>query len=90
MAGSERRFRDRRSTNDRRHDRRETGDRRHPVDDLPSRRTDVTRMEHENLCRQIDQLIRLLERVEIELHQQTQRIDQLDADFRGMVRERPV
>ena len=80
MASSERRVGDRRST----------GDRRQTADDLPSRRMDVTRLEHENLCRQIDQLIRLLERIEMGLHQQTQRIDQLDADFRALMRDRPA
>jgi hypothetical protein len=90
MADSERRGRDRRSTGDRRHDRRAAADRRLTADDLPSRRMDVTRMEHENLCRQIDQLIRLLERIELGLHQQTQRIDQLDSDFRVLMRDRPA
>ena len=76
MAPSERRVRDRRAAGDR------------SPDDLPSSRMDVTRLEHENLCRQIDHLLRLLERVEIGLHQQTQRIDQLDTDFRNLLRDR--
>jgi hypothetical protein len=41
-------------------------------------------MEHENLCRQIDELIRMLQRIEIGLSQQTQRVDQLDHDFRAL------
>jgi hypothetical protein len=49
---------------------------------------DVSRLEHENLCRQIDDLIRLLQRMEDELHQQTSRINQLDNDFRILIRER--
>ena len=47
-------------------------------------------MEHENLCRQIDELIRTLQRIEIGLNQQTQRIDQLDTDFRVLLRDRPA
>ena len=45
-------------------------------------------MEHENLCRQIDELIRMLQRIELGLNQQTQRIDQLDNDFRALLRVR--
>jgi len=56
--------------------------------DLPSHRLDVSRMEHENLCRQIDELIRMLQRIEAGLNMQTQRIDQLDSDFRVLLRER--
>jgi hypothetical protein len=78
MAPAERRSRDRRTTRDR----------RISADDLPSRRLDVSRMEHENLCRQIDELIRMLQRIELGLNQQTQRIDQLDNDFRALLRDR--
>ena len=78
MAPAERRFRDRRTRLDR----------RIAADDLPSRRLDVSRMEHENLCRQIDELIRMLQRIELGLNQQTQRIDQLDNDFRALLRDR--
>ena len=81
MAPAERRFRDRRNTDDRRIV---------AAADLPSRRLDVSRMEHENLCRQIDELIRTLQRIEIGLNQQTQRIDQLDTDFRVLLRDRPA
>jgi len=78
MAPAERRSRNRRTTHDR----------RISADDLPSRRLDVSRMEHENLCRQIDELIRMLQRIETGLNQQTQRIDQLDNDFRALLRDR--
>jgi len=78
MAPAERRSRDRRTTRDR----------RISADDLPSRRLDVSRMEHENLCRQIDELIRMLQRIELGLNLQTQRIDQLDNDFRALLRDR--
>ena len=78
MAPAERRSRNRRTTRDR----------RISADDLPSRRLDVSRMEHENLCRQIDELIRMLQRIELGLNQQTQRIDQLDNDFRVLLRDR--
>ena len=81
MAPAERRFRDRRNTDDRRIV---------AAANLPSRRLDVSRMEHENLCRQIDELIRTLQRIEIGLNQQTQRIDQLDTDFRVLLRDRPA
>ena len=74
MAPAERRSRDRRTSRDR----------RISADDLPSGRHDVSRMEHENLCRQIDELIRMLQRIEIGLSQQTQRVDQLDHDFRAL------
>jgi hypothetical protein len=78
MTPSERRSRDRRVVSDR----------RAIADDLPSRRNDVSRLEHENLCRQIDELIRMLQRVEMTLNQQTNRIDRLDNDFRVLLRER--
>jgi len=78
MAPGERRFRARRTTNDR----------RISADDLPSHQLDVSRLEHENLCRQIDELIRMLQRIETTLSQQTHRIDQLDKDFRVLLRER--
>ena len=78
MASAERRSSDRRTTRDR----------RMVAADLPSHRLDVSRMEHENLCRQIDELIRMLQRIEAGLNMQTQRIDQLDSDFRVLLRER--
>jgi hypothetical protein len=84
MAPLERRLRNRRETADRR----VAVDRRVTADDMPSRRMDVSRMEHENLCRQIDELIRSTQRIEIGLNRQTERIDQLDTDFRMLLRER--
>jgi len=84
MAPLERRLRNRRETADRR----VAVERRVTADDMPSRRMDVSRMEHENLCRQIDELIRSTQRIEIGLNRQTERIDQLDTDFRMLLRER--
>jgi hypothetical protein len=80
MASAERRFRDRRISYDR----------RAVASDLPSQRLDVSRLEHENLCRQIDELIRILQRIENGLSQQAHRIDKLDTDFRVLLRDRPV
>ena len=67
MIPAERRVRDRRATNDR----------RVLADDLPSRHLGVTRREYENLCRQIDELMPMLQRIENDLSQQAYRIDQL-------------
>ena len=40
----------------------------------PSRRMDVTRLEHENLCDQVDDMLRTLRRLENELREQDRRI----------------
>jgi hypothetical protein len=39
---------------------------------------DVTRLEHENLCRQMDEALRMLRRIEAELHTQSARIAMLE------------
>jgi hypothetical protein len=39
---------------------------------------DVTRLEHENLCRQMDEVLRMLRRIEHELHVQRDRISALE------------
>jgi len=49
---------------------------------LPSRRLDVTRIEHENLCDQMDEVVRLMRRLEAEIRAQSQRIGQLEALLR--------
>jgi hypothetical protein len=39
---------------------------------------DVTRLEHENLCGQMDEVLRMLRRIEAELHTQSERIVALE------------
>jgi len=45
---------------------------------LPSEHVDVTRLEHENLCNQIDEVLRTLLRIEAELRAQSERIKTLE------------
>jgi len=49
---------------------------------LPSRRIDVTRLEHDNLCHQMDEVVRMMRRLESEMRAQSQRIGQLEALLR--------
>jgi hypothetical protein len=58
---------------------RRKSERRRPT---PSERMDVTRMEHENLCGQIDEVLRMLRRIEGELHRQSERIVALEGQYR--------
>ena len=39
---------------------------------------DVTRLEHENLCSQMDQVLQMLRRIELELVRQGERITRLE------------
>ncbi len=52
----------------------------------PSTAVDVTRLEHENLCGQIDEVIRSLHRIEGQLHSQEDRIAVLERDIGALVR----
>jgi hypothetical protein len=45
---------------------------------LPSQHVDVTRLEHENLCGQMDEVLRMLRRIESELRAQGERIATLE------------
>ena len=54
---------------------RRLGDRRTP----PSQRLDVSRLEHENLCSEMDEVLRVMRRIEAELRSQTERIARLEA-----------
>ena len=45
---------------------------------LPSQSADVSRLEHENLCKQMDQVLRTLHRIETELDAQSDRIAALE------------
>jgi hypothetical protein len=45
---------------------------------LPSEHLDVTRLEHENLCGQMDEVLRRLRRIEAELTAQCDRIGALE------------
>jgi hypothetical protein len=38
----------------------------------------VTRLEHENLCQQVDEVLRMLRRIEAELQRQQQRIERIE------------
>jgi hypothetical protein len=49
----------------------------------PGHLVDVTRMEHENLCRQVDDVLRLLRRMEAELQRHQQRIEKIEAALDG-------
>jgi len=40
-------------------------------------------MEHENLCRQVDDVLRLLRRMEAELQRHQQRIEKIEAALDG-------
>lgn len=44
----------------------------------PSIAFDVTRLEHENLCQQVDEVLRMLRRIEAELQRQQQRIERIE------------
>jgi hypothetical protein len=58
---------------------RRKSDRRVP----PSQHMDVTRLEHENVCGQIDELFRILRRFELELHAHGDRIAALEQALRS-------
>jgi hypothetical protein len=45
---------------------------------VPSEHFDVTRLEHENLCGQMDEMLRMLRRIETELRRQGERIAALE------------
>lgn len=49
----------------------------------PGDSVDVTRLEHENLCRQVDEVLRMLRRVEAELQRQQQRIERIETAIDG-------
>jgi hypothetical protein len=46
---------------------------------FPGQQIDVTRLEHENLCRQIDEVLRSIRRIEAELRTQADRIAVLES-----------
>jgi len=54
---------------------RRLGDRR----TLPSQRIDVSRLEHENLCSEMDEVLRVVRRIESELRSQSERIARLES-----------
>jgi hypothetical protein len=62
---------------ERRQGERRNGDRRRPS----GAAVDVTRIEHENLYGQVEQILRTLARVEGKLQGLTDRMDRLEADF---------
>jgi len=45
----------------------------------PSQRLDVSRLEHENLCSEMDEVLRVVRRIEAELRNQSERIARLEA-----------
>ena len=49
----------------------------------PGDSIDVTRLEHENLCRQVDDVLRMLRRIEAELQRQQQRIERIETAIDG-------
>ena len=56
------------------HGERRIADRRTP----PSQRLDVSRLEHENLCHEMTEAVRVLRRIEMELRSQSERIARLE------------
>jgi hypothetical protein len=46
---------------------------------LPGQHTDVTRLEHENLCKQMDEVLRTLRRLETELRAQAGRLSVVES-----------
>jgi hypothetical protein len=71
--GTERRLADRRHVDRRR---------------LPSTSADVTRLEHENLYGQVEELVRLMRRVEGELHDQRDRIVRIETAIETLSQRR--
>jgi len=71
--GTERRLGDRRTVDRRR---------------LPSRSADVTRLEHENLYGQVEELVRMMRRMEGELHDQRDRIVRIEAAIEALNQRR--
>jgi hypothetical protein len=57
-------------------ERRRGGDRRAQQ---PSQQIDVTRIEHENLCGQVNEILRILRRLEFDVHAQGDRIATIEA-----------
>lgn len=54
---------------------RRRGDRR----TFPGQHIDVTRLEHENLCKQMDEVLRVIRRIEAELRAHADRIAVLES-----------
>ena len=52
---------------------------------MPGTSVDVTRLEHENLCRQIDDLLRTVQRIEQELSRQRSCIESLERDVATVI-----
>ena len=46
---------------------------------------DVTRLEHENLYGQVEEVLRYLRRIETELHVQRERLDTLEHDVQTLL-----
>lgn len=60
------------------------GDRRQP----PSESRDVTRLEHENLYGQVEQIVRNMRRFEAELDNHLNRIKRLEDEMNALLRRR--
>lgn len=56
---------------------------------LPSTSLDVTRLEHENLYGQVEELVRIVRRLEIQLHEQRDRIVRIESAVDGLTQRRP-
>ena len=50
---------------------------------------DVTRLEHENLYGQVEEILRMLHRIELELHAQRARIDAVERDIEALLLRQP-
>lgn len=56
---------------------------------MPSALIDVTRLEHENLYGQVEEVLRTLHRIELELRAQRGRIEALERDFETLLLRQP-
>ncbi|HZP47675.1 MAG TPA: hypothetical protein VFB07_04025 [Vicinamibacterales bacterium] len=52
---------------------------------MPGSVVDVTRLEHENICGQIDELLKAVRRIEQELRQQRSSIHTLESDVGALM-----
>jgi hypothetical protein len=66
-------------------ERRTSGERRHLDRRTPGESVDVTRLEHENVCRQIDELLRSVRRLEQELGRQRNCIEAVGRDLANIL-----
>jgi hypothetical protein len=67
---------------ERRRGERRNGDRRA----TPGTTLDVSRLEHENLCHQVDEILRSIRRMETELYGMNERLRHVESNLQSIVR----